>query len=118
MAPLTPNQAQQDTRRIAAIRVVVHIGQALDQSDNHWSIYLLIQGGGSVRANMATEYGATEGHLDWFNLEYGLTNSAIHHWDIPVTQAIQVLYIARTIYTKGRHRYHFSGGGSGCRYWV
>uniref|UniRef100_A0A093VZM0 Ribonuclease 3 n=1 Tax=Talaromyces marneffei PM1 TaxID=1077442 RepID=A0A093VZM0_TALMA len=90
MAPLTPNQAQQDTRRIEAIRVVVHIGQALDQSDNHWSIYLLIRGGGSVRANMATEYGATEGHLDWFDLEYGLTNSAIHHWDIPVTQAIQV----------------------------
>ncbi|KAN0083906.1 hypothetical protein V8E54_002994 [Elaphomyces granulatus] len=119
MAPLTANQAQQDTRRVEKIRVVVHTGYALDQSDNHWSIYLLLQDGGSVRANMVTkEYGHPGGYLVWSDLEYDLTNSAIQHWDFPVTQAITVQNVATTIYRNNRHLYHFSGGGSGCRYWV
>jgi hypothetical protein len=119
MAPLTAIQVQEDTRRIERIRVVVHTGNALDHSDNHWSIYLLLHGGGSVRVNMMTpEYGVAEGRLEWLNLQYPLPNSALQWWDFPVTQAIQVLHVARTIYRNNRQQYLFSGGDSGCRHWV
>lgn len=118
MAPLTATQAREDTRLVEKIRVVVHTGHALDQSDNHWSLYLLLRDGGSVRVNMATEYEETEGRLEWSNLQYLLTNSALHHWDYPAVQPIQVLHVARSIYDRNRHRYCFSGGGSGCRFWV
>lgn len=118
MAPLTATQAREDTRVVEKIRVVVHTGHALDQSDNHWSIYLLLQDEGSVRVNMATEYEEIEGRLEWSNLQYLLTNSALHYWDYPAVQPIQVLHVARSIYDRNRHRYCFSGGGSGCRFWV
>jgi len=119
MSPLTASEAQQDIRFVEKIRVVVHTGYALDQSDNHWSIYLLLQDGGSVRANMvSSEYGVTVGRLDWSYLQYALSTSAIQHWDFQVTPVIQVLTIATTIYENNRHQYRFSGGGSGCRYWV
>ncbi|KKZ65485.1 hypothetical protein EMCG_08675 [[Emmonsia] crescens] len=119
MAPLAAEQVQQDTRHVSYIRVVVHTaGGAKDGYDNHWSIYLLLQWGESVRANIATDYGETAGRLEWSNLGYLLTTSAIKHWDFPVAMAIEVQHVARTIYLYNRHQYQFSGGGSGCRFWV
>lgn len=118
MAPLTAEQVRQDSRGVSDIRVVVHTGGAKDESDNHWSIYLLLRSGGSVRANMVTGYGETEGRLEWSDLAYPLTNSAIKHWDFQVAMDTEVQHVARTIYQYNRHRYQFSGGGSGCRFWV
>lgn len=118
MVNLNASQVLADTRRVSCIRVVVHAGAAIDGSDNHWSIYLLLQPGGSVRVNMVTDYGEIEGRLEWSDLAYLLTTSAIQHWDIPATMAIEVRHVADTIYRNSRHRYQFSGGGSGCRFWV
>lgn len=118
MVNLNPNQVLADTRRVSCIRVVVHAGAATDGSDNHWSLYLLLQHGGSVRVNMVTDYGDIDGRLEWSDLAYLLTNSAIQHWDFPVTLAIEVRHVADTIYRNSRHQYQFSGGGSGCRFWV
>ncbi|KAJ5712965.1 uncharacterized protein N7483_010146 [Penicillium malachiteum] len=118
MVNLTPSQALADIRRVNYIRVVVHAGAAIDGSDNHWSIYLLLQSGGSVRVNMVTDYGDINGRLEWTDLAYLLTTSAIQHWDFPVTMAIEVRHVADTIYRNRRHQYQFSGGGSGCRFWV
>jgi ferric iron reductase protein FhuF len=118
MVNLNENQVLADARPISHIRVVVHTGAATDGSDNHWSIYLLLRAGGSVRVNMVTDYGEIDGRLEWSNLTYLLTNSAIRHWDYPVIMAIEVRHVADTIYRNFRHRYQFSGGGSGCRFWV
>ncbi|KAK2799003.1 hypothetical protein FQN50_008630 [Emmonsiellopsis sp. PD_5] len=91
MAPISPTAVQNDTRAVAQVRVIVHtLGPAgPTTSDNHW-----------------TEH------------SYGLTHSALQHWDFQVAQGVQVAHVARLIYGKGRDKYHTSGGGSGCRYWV
>jgi len=51
---LTPEQVSDNGDVVTQLRVVVHtmgpVGSAI--SDNHWSIYLLIGNGGSVRMNM------------------------------------------------------------------
>lgn len=118
MVALSPNDVINDVRRVSHIRVVVHVGGAIDGSDNHWSIYLLVGSGESVRANMVTKHGYVDGRLEWSSLPYSLTNSAIAEWSYPVTMAIEVRHVAATIYQFRRHRYQFSGGGSGCRFWV
>ncbi|KKZ66746.1 hypothetical protein EMCG_07577 [[Emmonsia] crescens] len=67
---------------------------------------------------MAAEYGDPTGNLAWTDHTYGLTNSALQHWDFQAAQGVQVAHIARLIYGNRRHKYEMSGGGSGCRYWV
>jgi hypothetical protein len=47
-------------------------------SDNHVSIFLLVEGGGSVRIHMATEL---NGYLQWSQHQYDLSGSAIHTQD-------------------------------------
>lgn len=109
MVNLNINQVLTDPRSVSHIRVVVHAGPATDESDNHWSLYLLLRAGGSVRVNMVTNYGEIDGRLEWSYLEYLLTNSAIRYWDFPVRMAIQVQHVADTIYRNSRHQYQFSG---------
>lgn len=121
MPPLDAAIIQQDQRSVTQVRVVVHTtGPAgPTTSDNHWSIYLILaNNAGSVRINMRAEYDDPTGILEWTDHTYGLTSSAISHWDFPVGPGIQVLHVSRTIYSLGRHKYEMSGGGSGCRYWV
>ena len=120
MPPLSTQTILNDTRRVKTIRVVVHTEGAAGPtiSDNHWSIYLLLHGGGSVRINMRAERGYVNGILDWEENSYTLTNSALRHWDYPVTGNVTVRDIARLLYGAKRHQYDMSGGGSGCRYWV
>lgn len=60
---LNVSQVLADTRRVSCIRVVVHAGAAIDGSHNHWSIYLLLQPGGSVRVNMVRVWRDREGVL-------------------------------------------------------
>ena len=63
---LTPQSVLNDTRLVKTVRVVVHTtgpaGPTI--SDNHWSIYLLLHAGGSVRLNMAAEEGYINGTLE------------------------------------------------------
>ncbi|KAJ5398539.1 hypothetical protein N7465_009028 [Penicillium sp. CMV-2018d] len=121
MVRLIRTQVENDMRAISHVSVVVHtLGQAgPTTSDNHWSIYLILaDNSGSVRVNMAAEYGDTTGHLVWTNHSYALTTSALKNWDFVTTPGTTVASIAMLIYAKGRDKYQMSGGGSGCRYWV
>lgn len=109
-----------DTRLVKTVRVVVHTAGAAGPtiSDNHWSIYLLLHGGGSVRINMRADPGYVNGILEWKEHQYLLTSSAIRYWDYPVPGNVRVCDIARLLYAAKRQQYDMSGGGSGCRYWV
>lgn len=116
----SPQFVLNDTRLVSAIRVVVHTTGAAGPtiSDNHWSIYLLLRNGGSMRVNMRTDPGYVNGILEWTELQYTLTNSSVRHWDYPVLGNVRVCDIARLLYGAKRNQYDMSGGGSGCRYWV
>jgi hypothetical protein len=108
--------------RFNRIRVVVYTMGAWPNSpisDNHVSVYLLVEGDGSVRINMATEFNDTKGFLQWSQHQYDLTGSAIHIQDYELGLNLEVAEFYRCIRDEwGLHRYQFSAGGSGCRYWV
>ncbi|RMZ84962.1 hypothetical protein DV738_g298, partial [Chaetothyriales sp. CBS 135597] len=89
-------------------------------SQNHWSIYLLVVEGGSVRLNIEADTGPGE---DWgvFKISrhlYELTVSNVRYWDFPVASSIAVGKILALIWDKKRHRYRMNSTGVGCRYWV
>ena len=109
-----------DHRSVTHIRVVVHttgpLGPQSQQSHNHWSVYLLIGNERSVRINMAASPGYITGNLEIRQYDYGLTNSAIRHWDYATVSGVVVSHIVKLIYDYRRHLYNMSRGGSGCRY--
>lgn len=111
-----------DHRIVTHIRVVVHtlgpMGSQSQQSDNHWSIYLLVGNNQSVRINMAAKPGYITGNLEINKYNYVLTNSAVKHWDYETVDGVIVSHIVNLLYSYHRHLYNMSGGGSGCRYWV
>lgn len=117
---LTPQQAHADKRSVETVRIIVHTtGPAGPNiSDNHWSIFLLLHNGESVRVNMAAEPGYINGELRWSKHNYQLSTSAIRHWDFQVRKSVRVCDIASLLYRQGRHLYDMSGGGSGCRWWM
>ncbi|KAI9046796.1 hypothetical protein LZ554_008878 [Drepanopeziza brunnea f. sp. 'monogermtubi'] len=101
------------------IRVVAHLSQDLGDgiSENHWSTYLLLGGGASVRMNMTAEYGNPIGTLSVRVQSYHLTASALQYWDYAMVDGVTVKMVRDMIKSYGRDQYEFSGGGSGCRYW-
>lgn len=110
-----------DNSVVFQIRVVVHTQGAWPNSpmsDNHVSVFLLVRNGGSVRINMKTDDNDTRGVLIWSQLGYPLSNSSIVHFDYPVVAGLLVADIYQAIREAGLHRYQFSGGGSGCRFWM
>ena len=112
-----------DTRSVQGVRVVVHssgIWPNGNMSDNHWSIYLLLQDNdSSVRMNMRAESNNPRGILEWSpNLAYTLTASAIKHWDYSFKSGVTVAKVYNLIMGNRRDQYRMSGGGSGCRWWM
>jgi hypothetical protein len=101
------------------IRVVVHtLGrQPNGMSDNHVSVFLLLNEG-AIRLNMTTEEGFISGELVWSWDAYQISNSAIIHFDIALRFAVEVGTLYNQVRSWGLQRYTFSGGGSGCRYWM
>ncbi|EHY60709.1 hypothetical protein ABEF92_000304 [Exophiala dermatitidis] len=89
-------------------------------SQNHWSIYLIIKGGGSVRLNMETDPtpGKHEGIFKVTRHQYEMTTSCVRHWDCPATDNITVGRILKLIGEKRRNRYRMTPTGVGCRHWV
>ncbi|KAJ4621268.1 hypothetical protein HRR85_001478 [Exophiala dermatitidis] len=75
-------------------------------SQNHWSIYLIIKGGGSVRLNMETDPtpGKHEGIFKVTRHQYEMTTSCVRHWDCPATDNITVGRILKLIGEKRRNR--------------
>jgi hypothetical protein len=108
-----------ESETVTQIRVVVHLSQDFGggHSENHWSIYLLLDGGRSVRMNMTADYGHTTGRLEWFAYDYHLTTSALQYWDYAAAPNLTVKAFYDELILRRRHKYRFSGGGSGCRFW-
>lgn len=107
-----------DNRIVTHARVVAHLSQDLGGgvSENHWSVYLLLEDETSIRMNMAAGDDGI-GRLEFTPYNYQLTTSALRHWDYAMVAGVPVSYIYTMTYNFGRDRYQFSGGGSGCRYW-
>ncbi|PVH70286.1 hypothetical protein DL98DRAFT_521701 [Cadophora sp. DSE1049] len=114
-----PQSPPEDDAIVTHTRVVAHLNQNVGGiSENHWSIYLLLEGGiGSVRLNMSAPPGEITGTLSIDGFKYRLTNSALEHWDYKMVSGVTVKMVKDLVYSRGRDRYQFSGGGSGCRYW-
>ena len=112
-----------DARSVKSVRVVVHTLGVWPNgtiSDNHWSIYLLLENNqSSVRMNMRAESGNPKGILEWSpNLAYTLHTSAIQHWDYSFISGVTVANVYDLIMRNRRDQYKMSGGGSGCRWWM
>lgn len=121
--PLSEREVRADVRKIKSIYIVVHtMGPVSDIiSDNHWSVYLVLDSvrDSSVRLNMIQlQDEDPTGTLQWSWLPYIRTTSAIKTFPFPTIDGLCVCHVAEMIYQQGRHRYSFSGGGSGCRAWV
>ena len=106
------------------VRIVAHtiapVAPGAQLSQNHWSYYLLVRGGGSVRLNMATNPSPTnhDGVFTVTRHQYDLTTSAIKSWDFSAKPNITVGMILRLLRDKGRLRYRMTSNGVGCRHWV
>ncbi|KAB8338772.1 hypothetical protein FH972_021717 [Carpinus fangiana] len=123
MAPITKEEALRNYTEIEALMIVVHtLGAVAPQlSDNHWSIVLKLPGQRqrSIRMSMEQEQDDDPtGILRWSEHNYWISHSVIKTWEFNVPNGLCVCHVADLLYENGRHLYQFSGGGSGCRYWV
>lgn len=125
-------EAFRDSRLATSrVRVVVHTEGAWPNgmSNNHISAYFLLNDGQSIRVNMVTDEDDNKGVLIWSRQPYQRSNSEITHHDIPLLQPVYIGYLYRAfrwpslspngqlLHRGGLHRYLFSGGRSGCRFW-
>jgi hypothetical protein len=106
------------------VRVVCHtmgpVVQGGQLSQNHWSIYLVTQGG-SVRLNMTLKDPHSKdntGALQVSLLTYEITNSATAYWDFQPRANAAVWEFTNNIITKQRQRYIMAEHGVGCRFWM
>ena len=95
---------------VETVRVVAHtMGPVVpggQLSQNHWSIYLLIESGGSVRLNMTiTGPSDDTGKFSVTRHQYTETMSAVRYFDFATVNNITVGHILRVIQEKTRHRY-------------
>jgi len=68
---------------------------------------------------MKTDANDIKGVLVWSEHDYELSTSTIRYQDYRLAKEItiaQFYYFIREMW--GMHRYQFSGGGSGCHFWV
>ena len=109
---------------VEKVRFVAHtlgpVAPGAQLSQNHWSVYLLVKGGGSVRLNMATNdrAGDDNGVFTVTRHAYALTTSAVRHFDFAVAKDVTVGRILRLIGEKRRQRYRMTPTGVGCRHWM
>lgn len=123
MPEVTKGDVLQNHTFIRKLLVVVHIRGAASPHyiDNHWSIYMILQGDtqASIRMNMRQmEDDNPAGMLVWSEHDYWVPKSAIRIWELGVPDSLCVSHVATLLYEKDRDLYDFSGGGFGCRHWV
>ncbi|TAQ83219.1 hypothetical protein B7494_g8458 [Chlorociboria aeruginascens] len=116
----------EDERIVVSARVVVHTTDLMapnsPMSDNHWSIYLLLENNmGSIRFNMREGSGAevdnqqnTTRVLECTTHQDAMPSSRLDSWDYAVP-GIDVGWMCTVLWNQV---YELSGGGSGCRWWV
>ena len=107
---------------VIAVRIVAHsmgpVSEGGQLSQNHWSIYLLLQSGGSYRLNMTTNPapGQDEGIFETTENADDLTRSCVRYWDFDAVSGLTVAHVLGLIAQKGRQRYRMTGSGVGCRH--
>lgn len=114
---------RQDLREIVSVRLIIHattIGPNSGISENHVTTYLIIEDSDeAVRIDMRTYLPDIRGVLVWSRREHQVSNSALTFKDYPVHSRVRVRDVYKAIRDEWfLHRYLFSGGGSGCRYWA
>lgn len=109
---------------VTTVRVVAHLVSPLvpggQVSQNHWSIYLVISSGGSVRLNMEWVSG-TAGDEGTFTVKrhfYATSKTAIRVFDYDVPPGTKVESFLGIVREKKRHSYNMTPTGAGCRFWV
>lgn len=88
-------------------------------NDNH--VYAVLPSPtGTIRIDIMSDPEDTsrKGMLAWENLPYMLLDSAVRYQDFQFTRKVTVKELYMHIRDLGLHRYQFSGGGSGCHFWV
>jgi hypothetical protein len=87
---------------------------------NHWSIYLLISGGSSVRLNMELDdVTIREGKFTVSShLPYRAPRSQCQNFDFAAARDATVGHFVREIMRNNRHRYRMASQGKGCRHWM
>jgi hypothetical protein len=111
-----------DNQIISCVRLMVHsVGlDSTNRSWNHWTIYLILQEGGSVRLNMFgdPENGSFIGLFTTRSSEYSSSTSSIANFDYTPCSGLRVGQCIQLIERNGRTRYQMTDAGKGCRYWV
>ncbi|KAF2421524.1 hypothetical protein EJ08DRAFT_597415, partial [Tothia fuscella] len=89
-------------------------------SQNHWTIFLLLSGQGSVQFNMKTDTraGAVQGLYEVTRRGYTESRTAVSWWDFKAVDNLLVRHIEHEINTRGWHRYNVTPSGVGCRFWI
>ncbi|OCL07945.1 hypothetical protein AOQ84DRAFT_50323 [Glonium stellatum] len=109
------------TSKFKTIRVTIHTTGGWPNSphsDNHVTIFLLLEQGGAVQVDMRTDPNDRRGQLVWKLVNYQQSLSQIKAFDYQLATAVEVWVLYRFIrYEKALHQYLFSAGGSGCHYW-
>ena len=112
---------QNNTSKFKTIRVTIHTTGAWpssNHSNNHVTIFLLLENHRAVQINMRTDADDRRGQLIWKLVGYQQSLSEIKHMDYQLATAIEVRILYNAIrYDWKYHQYRFSAGGSGCHYW-
>lgn len=106
---------------VTTVRVVVHtMGyvQANPRSENHWTIYLLLQSMESVQINFRVGGAGEDDRMTIEHRSYQISNSAIKYWDFASKNGATVRKFLECIYARDRDSYRMNSEGQGCHYWV
>ena len=109
--------------QISLVRVVVHkVHGDIQEHDNHWSVYLILDDKqDSLRLDMTAQPARTPGKLGrviWTNHSKTFFSPGIQHWDISICYGFTVGEIGSLVYSNKRDKYDMSGGGTDCRSWT
>lgn len=105
---------------VQTVRITVHnTGQLQNSqcSDNHSSIYFLLQEGRAVQLNMRTEPGYIDGVYEITARQYQQSQSAIRQFDYRPAVAFTPGQVDELLKDEDFDEYTFTNGGIGCRYW-
>jgi hypothetical protein len=112
---------QNNTSKFQTIRVTIHTTGPWPNSphsDNHVTIFLLLEEDGAVQVNMRTDPNDRRGQLLWKLVGHQESTSEIKHVDYQLATAVEVRVLYNAIrHDWAYHQYLFSAGGSGCHYW-
>lgn len=110
-----------NTSKFKTIRVNIHSTGKWPNSphsDNHVTLFLLLETGGAVQVDMRTDTNDRRGQLIWKLVGHQESSSQIKHQDCQLATAVEVKTLYHEIrYKWAYHQYLFSAGGSGCHYW-